>query len=114
MKLLTRSATLVCGHSGVVKPPAYQSFVRISSQLVLVEGDPEGVPVFGCPIAVGPASKPCTLTREVRRGYSKFVFVSGYSACRADLVGSTDGMPPVSARYDVSSPGQNFVAELDL
>lgn len=112
MEILTKAGSMKCGHEGRVPTRAYQSFVCIEGAPILVEGDPEGVPIAACPIAPAPGIKPCTLTREVKRGYSKLVFIEGYAVCRADVLGFTDGMPPLTASYDVFDPGQRFVSEL--
>jgi hypothetical protein len=69
---LTDDATIVCDHRlGVVTNVPTQNLVTINKRRVLVEPDPEGKPIKGCP-NYGPTVKPCTTTLKVKEGYSDF------------------------------------------
>jgi hypothetical protein len=77
MKPLTEDAVLVCNHElGTVDIVATQTLVTIEGRRLLVEKDPEGRPIAGCP-NIGATIKPCTLTLRVQQGYSDFVRISG-------------------------------------
>ena len=109
MLLLTNDAVLVCMHvMGKVKNKPSQSFVTIAGVQVLVENDPEGRTIGGCP-NVGATIKPCTTTLKVSDGYSGLVRIGGRRACLDTVTGLTDGTPPGVVKYRVASPGQKFV-----
>jgi hypothetical protein len=111
MRFLTDQADLRCNHQvGIVAMVASQSLVTISGQPVLVEGDPVGRPIQGCP-NVGPTIKPCTATVSVMTGYSNLVRINGHRVCLDTCVGLTDGTPPGVVRYKVRAPGQDYVEE---
>ncbi len=112
VKLLTLRALLHCDHqSGLVSLAARQHFVRIAGIPILVEDDPEGRPIGGCPNA-GPTIKPCTSTLAVQEGYSSLLRIAGNRVCLDRVTGLTDGTPPGMVKYRVRHPGQDFVAEL--
>ena|SRR5688572_18311086 len=111
MRLLTVDALVVCAHElGRVGLSASQSWLTISGRPVLVEPDPEGRPIAGCP-NVGPTIKPCTTTLKAQVGYSALVRVGGRSVVLESLSGLTDGTPPGVVRYKVNHPGQSLVRE---
>jgi hypothetical protein len=111
MRVLTEDAVLVCAHElGIVGIAATQGLVRVNGRRVLVEKDPEGRPIAGCP-NVGPAIKPCTSTLAVRAGYSGLVRIDGRRVCLDTVTGLTDGTPPGTVLYRVRSPGQTLVAQ---
>ena len=110
MKLLTEDAKLFCRHDlGAVQLTTSQSFVTINNRIVLVERDPERRPIRGCP-NTGPTIKPCQLTLKVDQGYSAFLRIDGKRVCLSSVTGLTDGTPPGSVKYNVRSPGQQFVS----
>ena len=74
---------------------------------MLVQPDPVGRPLVGCPnINVG--ILPCLLTLNVREGYSNFVRIDGHPVCLKSVRGLTNGSPGIH-EYKVESAGQNFV-----
>lgn len=108
MKLLVLEAVLRCGHDGAVRTVASQSWVRVDASPVLVESDPQGRSISGCP-NVSVNFKPCKNTLVVRTGYSTFVRIGGHAVCLDSVQGFTDGTPPGLVKYDVRDPGQAFV-----
>jgi hypothetical protein len=109
MKLLSEDALLVCKHAlGVVKNVPSQALVTINKRRVLVDADPEGRTIVGCP-NVGIAIKPCACTLTVQVGYSTFVRIKGRSVCLDTVSGLTDGTPPGTVLYVVKLPGQTLV-----
>ncbi len=109
MRWLTEDAKLVCKHElGRVQIVATQTLVTIAQRKVLVEIDPEGRPIVGCP-HTGAAVKPCTATLKVEQGYSEFLRIGGRRVCLDTVTGLTDGMPPGVVKYLVRDPGQEFV-----
>ena len=62
MFILTQKAILVCAHEiGIVQIAALQDLVAVEGTNVLVERDPEGRPIVGCPM-YGAGIKPCITT----------------------------------------------------
>ncbi len=111
MYLLTEDAVLVCAHElGVVKIVATQDLVTVEGRRVLVEANPEGRPITGCP-NISPVIKPCGATLRVQRGYSDLLRIDGRRACLDTVMGLTDGTPPGTVPYKVRSPGQLLVEE---
>jgi hypothetical protein len=111
MLLLTNKADLRCAHvMGKVSNRPSQKLVTIEGVQVLVEDDPEGRSISGCPM-VGAVVKPCAVTLKVKEGYSSLLRVQGHRVCLDSVWGLTDGTPPGTVRYDVRSPGQSFVSE---
>lgn len=109
MKLLTEDAVLVCDHeNGKVAIAATQDWVTIDGRAVLVDNDPEGRPISGCP-NTGAMIKPCTSTLKVKKGYSDFVQIDGKAVCLDTVTGLTDGTPPGIVDYKVRRPGQDWV-----
>ncbi len=112
MRFLTQDSVLLCKHKlGKVGILASQDWVTIGKRKILVEIDPEGKAITGCP-NVGAAIKPCTLTLKVKKGYSGFIRINGRRVCLDTITGLTDGTPPGVVEYYVHSPGQNFVEEV--
>lgn len=110
MKLLTEDAILVCNHvTGTVDAPPSEDLVFLEGRRMLVEPDPEGRPITGCPIQA--PLKPCTNTLAVQEGYSDLIRIEGHRLCLDSLQGRTDGTPPGEVHYRVLQPGQNWVSE---
>lgn len=111
MLVLTELAKLVCRHElGVVNIDPIQALVTVEKKRVLVEPDPEGRPIAGCPM-YGVLVKPCTHTLKVTEGYSALVRIEGRSMCLDTVSGFTDGTPPGVVRYKVNFAGQDFLSE---
>jgi hypothetical protein len=112
MYLLCDNGVLVCAHElGIVQNQPSQSLVTIEGHRVLVDNDPQGRTIVGCP-NIGPTIKPCTSTLVVQQGYSDFVRIEGRRVCLASVTGLTDGTPPGTVNYKVRSTGQNLVSEV--
>jgi hypothetical protein len=108
MLVLTEDAGLFCKHGpGKVSIIATQEFVTIDGRKVLVETDPEGRPISGCPNVV--PFKPCLTTLVVDKGYSEFIRVENRRLCLDTVTGFTDGTPPGVVKYEVRYAGQKFV-----
>jgi hypothetical protein len=111
MLILTEDAVLVCKHEvGIVTNKLSQDFVTIESRPVMVENDPEGRAIKGCPI-YPPMGRPCVTTLKVQTGYSDWLRVDGKRICLDTVTGLTDGTPPGTVKYKVNIAGQTFVAE---
>lgn len=111
MYFLTEDAVLVCTHQlGVVINKASQDLVSVARQKVLVDADPQGRFIRGCP-NIGPTIKPCTRTLRVQEGYSDLLRIDGRRVCLDTVTGFTDGTPPGVVKYRVRSPGQDLVRE---
>jgi len=111
MHLMTEDALVVCTHElGIVGIVAGQTLVTIGRRKVLVEIDPQGRPIGGCP-NVGPSIKPCLTTLVVKEGYSSLLRINGKRVCLDTVTGFTDGTPPGVVKYKVNNPGQNLVEE---
>jgi hypothetical protein len=111
MLFLTEDCKMVCKHEvGLVGLAPSQGLVTIHRRKVLVENDPEGKPISGCP-NVGATIKPCTATLKVKAGYSHFIRVQGRRVCLDTVTGLTDGTPPGLVEYQVRQAGQQFVTE---
>ena len=109
MLLLTEDALLVCKHElGKVTLKLTQSLVTIRGRRVLVEVNPEGCTICGCP-NYGPTIKPCTTTLPVKEGYSNLLRIEGQRVCLDTVTGLTDGTPPGTVKYIVRDPAQPFV-----
>jgi hypothetical protein len=110
MFLLTEDAKLVCDHRlGKVKIEPAQDLVRINERRVLVDPDPEGRSISGCP-NIGPTIKPCTKTLKLKEGYADFIRIDGKRVCLDSVNGLTDGTVPGTVNYVVAEPGQNLVS----
>ncbi len=110
MMFLTEDAGLFCKHGpGHVSNRPSQKLVTVEGRRVLVEKDPEGCSIAGCPSVV--PFKPCLLTLPVMKGYSSFLRVDGKRVCLDTVTGLTDGTPPGVVMYLVRTPGQSFVSE---
>jgi len=111
MLILSELAKLVCLHElGVVNINPIQHLVTVEKKAVLVEPDPEGRPIAGCPM-YGAMIKPCLHTLKVTEGYSTLVKIDGRRMCLDTVSGLTDGTPPGAVRYKVNFAGQIFVSE---
>lgn len=109
MHPVTENAFVTCAHRlGVVGLAASQRVVSIQGHAVLVEPDPVGKPIVGCPNA-GPAIKPCTATLPLKTGYSRLLRIGGRPVCLETLEGFTDGTPPGNVTYSVRRAGQTLV-----
>ena len=112
MLLLTEDAVLTCRHElGIVGMVGTQNLLTIGGRQVLVDGDPEGRPIGGCP-NVGATIKPCLLTLKAQAGYSDWIRVDGRRVCLDTISGLTDGTPPGIVKYQVRAPGQSLVTEV--
>jgi len=108
---ITEDALLVCKHQlGKVSIVPSQDLVSIGSRRVLIDPDPQGRSIGGCP-NYGPAIKPCTTTLQVQQGYSEWIRIEGKSVCLDTVTGFTDGTPPGIVKYIVNQPGQQWVQE---
>ena len=112
MRWVTLEGQVRCGHLGKVGLVASQHWVTIEGRPVLVQPDPEGRPITGCP-NIGPAIKPCTTTLAVRSGYSTWIRVEGQPVVLDGVTGFTDGTPPGVVKYHDASPGQTLVSEAE-
>jgi hypothetical protein len=111
MLALTEDAGLFCKHGpGKVSIKATQELVTVKGRRVLVEPDPVGRPISGCPSVV--PFKPCLTTLAVQKGYSEFIRVENRRLCLDTVTGFTDGTPPGVVMYVVRAAGQNFVSEM--
>jgi hypothetical protein len=111
MLALTEDAGLFCKHGpGKVSIEATQELVTIEGRRVLVEPDPVGRPISGCPSVV--PFKPCLTTLVVEKGYSQFIQVENRKLCLDTVTGFTDGTPPGVVMYEVRDAGQTFVSEM--
>jgi hypothetical protein len=111
MRLLTEDAVLVCLHEkGRVNIVGTQDLVTVEGRKVLVETDPEGRPIAGCPM-YGPAIRPCQTTLKVDDGYSDLLRAEERRICLDTVNGLTDGTPPGVVEYKVRHPGQELVTE---
>jgi hypothetical protein len=111
MLVLTEDAGVYCKHGpGKVSNKPTQELVTIAGRKVLVEPDPVGRPIAGCPSVV--PFKPCLTTLAVVKGYSEFIRVQGRRLCLDTITGFTDGTPPGVVTYVVRSAGQEFVSEM--
>ena len=112
MDLLSEDAVLVCKHElGNVGIQPTQSLVRVNGRRLLVERNPQGRPIVGCP-NLGVGIKPCTNTLAVRRGYSQWIRIEGRRVCLDTVVGLTDGTPPGTVEYKVRNAGQELLSEV--
>jgi len=110
MLVLTEDAKLFCKHGpGKVSIQGTQEVVTIGGRMVLVEPDPVGRSITGCPMA--PPFKPCLTTLPVVKGYSDFIRIDGRRICLDTVTGFTDGVPPGVIMYEVRDAGQHFVSE---
>ena len=108
--IITEDAGIYCKHGpGHVANKPSQDFVTIDSRRILVENDPEGRSISGCPSVV--PVKPCLITLKVQKGYSTFIRIGEQPICLDTVTGFTDGTPPGVVMYVVRSPGQEFVSE---
>lgn len=111
MHVLTEDAVLLCAHKlGKVHILPSQDIVTIMGRKVLVQPDPVGKTIVGCP-NYGIGIKPCTSTLKVSKGYSSLLSINGIAVCLKPLKGLTDGTPPGVVEYTVQFPGQTFVEE---
>jgi hypothetical protein len=111
MFFLTEDAVVVCQHElGIVQNVPSQSLVTIANRRVLVENDPEGRTIKGCP-NMGLGIRPCLTTLKATAGYSDLIRIDGRRVCLDTITGLTDGTPPGLVKYKVNNAGQPFVQE---
>ncbi len=111
MLALTEDAGLFCKHvTGKVAIKTSQSLVTVEGRNVLVEPDPVGCSISGCPSVV--PFKPCLTTLLVQKGYSEFIRIQNRRLCLDTVTGFTDGTPPGVIMYVVRFAGQQFVSEM--
>lgn len=108
MRVITTAAVVRCGHDAAVANKASHDWVRIATAPILVEPDPQGRSISGCP-NIGVNLKPCTATLAVRSGYSELIRIDGHRVATDAVVGFTDGTPPMAVDYTVRDPGQRWV-----
>jgi hypothetical protein len=108
--ILTEDAKLFCKHGpGHITNKPSQTWVTAAGRRILVESDPIGRPIAGCPSTI--PFKPCLATLTVQNGYSTFLRIDGHRICLDTITGLTDGTPPGVVMYVVRMPGQTFVSE---
>jgi hypothetical protein len=108
--LLTEDAVITCKHElGRAAIVSSQGLVTIRNRKVLVENDPEGRLIIGCP-NIGATIKPCTSTLAAQAGYSNLLRINNRRVCLDIVTGLTDGTPPGMVKYQVRQPGQQFVS----
>lgn len=111
MFFITEDAVVVCQHElGIVQNAPSQNWVTVASRRVLVEVDPEGRNIKGCP-NFGVGIRPCLTTLKVTAGYSNLIRINGKRLCLDTVTGLTDGTPPGLVKYKVNAAGQPFVQE---
>lgn len=111
MLVVTDSALVNCAHvMGIVSLVPGQSLLYIGGRPALVQTQPIGRPIAGCP-NVGMTIKPCTSVVNVTGGWSDLAFVDGRPLCLDTLTGLTDGTPPGTVKYTVKNAGQGFVCQ---
>jgi len=111
MFFITEDAVVVCQHElGIVQNVPSQNWVTVASRRVLVEVDPEGRSIKGCPM-FGVGIRPCLTTLKVTAGYSNLIRINGQRLCLDTVTGLTDGTPPGLVKYKVNAAGQPFVQE---
>ena len=108
MRWMSEDATVVCDHQvgNVTSFDPAQGWVTVGGRKVLVQPDPVGRSISGCP-NLPPMGKPCTNTLAVTAGYSTFIQIDGRAVCLDTVVGMTNGVAPV--QYRVRSPAQELV-----
>ena len=112
MFFLTEDAIIVCKHElGHAEKLPSQDWVTVEERRVLVEIDPEGRSITGCP-NYGPGIRPCLTALKVKEGYSDLIRIDGKRVCLDTVTGLTDGTPPGIVKYKVNDPGQPFVEEM--
>ncbi|HEX8738170.1 MAG TPA: hypothetical protein VF721_22740 [Pyrinomonadaceae bacterium] len=112
MLILNNKAKFVCRHeTGRVTNKPSQDFVKIEKEPILVEIDPEGRTISGCPVAP-PIGRPCVTTLVAfPPSYSEWIRVGGKRVTLDRATGFTDGTPPGTVLYKVNFAGQEFVSE---
>lgn len=108
MWFITEDAKVVCKHeTGRITNAPSQDWFTVATRRVLVEPDPVGRTIKGCPMLT--PMKPCVTTLPVILGYSNFIRVGEMRVCLDTITGLTDGTPPGLVRYKVNDAGQPFV-----
>lgn len=115
MEWITVASTIKCAHEGTVRNVPSQQWVRVAASgedsgapVVLVDSDPEGRTIGGCPNS-GPDIKKCGLTLQVDKGYSEWIRIGGRAVVLSHLDGRTDGTLPGTVHYHVTDPRQDFL-----
>ena len=111
MLLITEDAALICDHQGAVHNMPTQSLVTVNGRRLLVETNPQGCQITGCP-NISLTMKPCTNTLPVTQGYSTLMKIDRKRICLDTVMGLTDGTPPGTVNYKVRHPGQSLVTEV--
>jgi hypothetical protein len=109
MDWVTTKASIKCAHDGKVTNLPTQTWVRVDTYPVLVDNDPEGRDIGGCP-NIGPTMKPCNRTLRAFKGYSTYIRIGGHGVVLDNLDGLTDGTLPGTVHYNVRQPGQTYVS----
>jgi hypothetical protein len=110
MLLLSEDAVMVCRHEmGRIRLEPTQNLVTVEGRRLLVETDPEGRRISGCPLIV--PFRPCLTSLAVQKGYSDMLRIEGRRICLDTVTGLTDGTPPGTVMYKVNEAGQDFVFE---
>lgn len=107
MEWITLDSVIKCAHKGRIENVNQQDWVRIDVP-VLVDNDPEGRDIDGCPNS-GPNIKKCGKTLKVATGYSEWIRIDGHAVVLSHLDGLTDGTLPGTVHYNVEDPKQEFV-----
>jgi hypothetical protein len=115
MRVLTEDAVLKCDHGGIVDLEPRQDWVRVGGRRVLIEDDPLGRKLHGCPM-ITPTTPACARTISVSEApsYADFVRVTTKGdrprrICLDTTTGHTDWARIATVSYHVSAPGQLFV-----
>ncbi|MGH3520319.1 MAG: hypothetical protein ACRDQ7_23630 [Haloechinothrix sp.] len=115
MEWITMDSTITCAHAGTIRNVPSQDWVRVAqpgdssdAPLVLVDSDPEGRSIGGCPNS-GPNIKRCGRTLKVDKGYSEWIRIAGKAIVLSHLDGLTDGTLPGTVHYHVANAAQHFL-----
>ena len=108
MYWVTEDATMVCSHQpgNVTGFDPAQSWVTIGNRRVLIDPDPIGRSIRGCPNVPPVGVKQCLKTIGVSQGYSALIRIGGFSVCMDNLQGPVDAPAPP---YTVRNPAQQLV-----
>jgi hypothetical protein len=108
MLLISDAALLLCDHTtGIVQHAPSQRWVTIEGRPLLVQPDPVGWTITGCP-NYGAGLTACLATLQVTDGHSSLLRVDGRAVCLDSVTGRTNGSPGVF-NYKVKNAGQRFV-----
>lgn len=114
-EVLTEDAVLRCDHGGTVGLAPRLDWITIVGRRLLVEDDPLGRPIHGCPMLT-PTTPRCTRTITVDETPSYAAFVTARAGgddarrlCLATATGRTNWALVATVSYSVASPGQALV-----